>query len=162
MGRSTIAAAVAQYALTLYRTAKWAYNHPSILVTSSGIILASAKGVRQRDPLALLLFSLAIRPMLEHLQQTLPSATIIAYLDDIYVLSPENTPSMPTIAKAFENSLIALNAKKSLEERVPRLQEIGLKALGTFLGPKTYRRKFLQGKINELKAAFEAIRNLPK
>jgi len=88
IGRATIASAVAKYALTRYRAAKWAYNQPSLLVTHSGHTLASAEGVRQGDPLAALLFSLAIRPMLEKLQVVLPKATIIAYLDDIYILNP--------------------------------------------------------------------------
>ena len=36
MGRTTIASAVAKYAPTLYRAAKWAYNQPLILVINNG------------------------------------------------------------------------------------------------------------------------------
>ena len=90
ISRRSISAAVATYAPTLYRATRWAYNQPSLLITSTGATLASSEGVRQGDPLAPLLFSLAIRPTLEHLQQTLPRATIIAYLDDIYILSKDN------------------------------------------------------------------------
>ena len=57
--------------------------------------------VRQGDPIAPLLFSLAILPLLEHLQKTLPKATIIAYLDDIYILSLETTALLPIVIEAF-------------------------------------------------------------
>ena len=65
IGRRAIATAVAKYAPTFYRAAKWAYNQPSILVTHNGATLASAEGVRQGDPIAPLLFSLGIHPTLE-------------------------------------------------------------------------------------------------
>ncbi|PVH67462.1 hypothetical protein DL98DRAFT_642167, partial [Cadophora sp. DSE1049] len=45
IGRTSIASAVAKYAPTLYRAAKWAYNQPSILVTNSGQTLASAEAL---------------------------------------------------------------------------------------------------------------------
>ena len=162
IGRTTIAAAVAKYAPTFYRAAKWAYNYPSILVTNSGQTLASAEGVRQGDPLAPLLFSLAIRPMLEHLQKTLPKASIIAYLDDMYILNPETTPLLPRVIRAFKESPVALNKEKSSEQSVDRLRITGLKALGTFIGPEAERRTFLQGKIDILSKAIKTIQNLPK
>ena len=42
IGRTSIASAVAKYAPTFYRIAKWAYNQPSILATNEGHTLASA------------------------------------------------------------------------------------------------------------------------
>ncbi|XMA12782.1 hypothetical protein WAI453_005573 [Rhynchosporium graminicola] len=136
IGRCAIASAVAKYAPTLYRTAKWAYNQPSILVTNKGQTLASAEGVRQGDPIAPLLFSLAIRPMLEHLQKTLPRATIIAYLDDIYICSPDSTALLPVVTEAFQHSPVALNRRKSADYPIAQLQAKGLQALGTYIGPR--------------------------
>jgi len=46
MDRTTIASAISQYAPTFYKAAKWAYNQPSLLITSTSDILASASGVR--------------------------------------------------------------------------------------------------------------------
>lgn len=121
IGRTSLASAVAKYAPTLYRAAKWAYNQPSILVTNSGQTLASAEGVRQGDPIAPLLFSIAIRPLLEHLQKALPKATIIAYLDDIYILSPESIPILPVVVEAFKDSPVGLNQQKSAEYSITQL-----------------------------------------
>lgn len=143
IGRILIAFAVVKYALILYRAAKWAYNQPLVLVINEGHMLASAEGVRQGDPIAPLLFSLAIRPLLEHLQKTLPKVTIIAYLDDIYILSLKTTALFPIIIKAFSNSPMVLNCQKSTESLISQLRITGFKALGTFIGPKAYRRTFL-------------------
>ncbi|XMA08903.1 hypothetical protein WAI453_001694 [Rhynchosporium graminicola] len=162
IGRCAIASAVAKYAPTLYRTAKWAYNQPSILVTNKGQTLASAEGVRQGDPIAPLLFSLAIRPMLEHLQKTLPRATIIAYLDDIYICSPDSTALLPVVTEAFQHSPVALNRRKSADYPIAQLQAKGLQALGTYIGPIETRRTFLRGKITTLAIALDTLKQLPK
>ncbi|XMA16790.1 hypothetical protein WAI453_009581 [Rhynchosporium graminicola] len=162
IGRCAIASAVAKYAPTLYRTAKWAYNQPSILVTNKGQTLASAEGVRQGDPIAPLLFSLAIRPMLEHLQKTLPRATIIAYLDDIYICSPDSTALLPVVTEAFQHSPVALNRRKSADYPIAQLQAKGLQALGTYIGPVETRRTFLRGKITTLAIALDTLKQLPK
>jgi len=162
ISRRAIASSVATYAPTLYRATKWAYNNPSILVTHSGETLASAEGVRQGDPMAPLLFSLALRPTLEHLLKKLPNATIVAYLDDIYILNRDDTKLLPLVAKELEKWPVRLNQQKSTEESLPTLRKRGLKVLGTFVGPRILRRKFLQEKIDTLYTALAALRELPK
>ena len=163
IGRRAIATAVAKYAPTFYRAAKWAYNQPSILVTHSGATLASAEGVRQGDPIAPLLFSLGIRPTLELLQRTLPpNTTITAYLDDIYIFGASSAKILPQVAQVFRDSLVTLNPTKSSEASISALKTKGLKALGSFIGPLHARRAFLQGKISALSSALDAIRDLPK
>jgi len=112
-GRVAIATSVAKYAPVFYRATKWAYNRPSLLVLSNGQVLASAEGVRQGDPLAPLLFSLAIRPTLERLQAKLPKATLVAYLDDIYILNKGTENLLEEAAKAFQGSPVTLNRRKS-------------------------------------------------
>jgi len=160
--RGSIAAAVSNYAPTLYRAAKWAYDNPSILVTHSGEVLASAEGVRQGDPIAPLLFSLAIRPTIERLIESLPEATIVAYLDDIYILNRDNTKLLPLATQVLKDSPVTLNKVKSTETGISTLRVKGLKALGTVIGPREHRRKFLQGKIDTLYKAVEALYQLPK
>ena len=162
VGRTAIATAVAKYAPTFYRTAKWAYNQPSILVTHDGAILASAEGVRQGDPLGPLLFSLALRPTLEHLQRALPTATLVAYLDDIYILGKDNTNLIRTAATAFKGTPIKLNPTKSFEKDISTLQKDGLTTLGTHIGPLETRKTFLMQKTSTLASALDAIRDLPK
>jgi hypothetical protein len=162
IGRTTIATAVSKYAPTFYRATKWAYNKPSLLVTASGDIIASAEGVRQGDPLAPLLFSLALRPTLEYLQKSLPTATLVAYLDDIYILGKEEGGLLAKAIQAFQGSPVQLNQEKSSEYPIAQLQKEGLKTLGAYIGPLEGRRAFLQNKINTLKGIISSLKDLPK
>jgi len=163
IGRTAIATAVAKYAPTFYRAAKWAYNKPSILVTLNGQILASAEGVRQGDPLGPLLFSLALRPTLEHLQDTLPTSNLVAYLDDIYVLSKDKDVNiLEKAASSFQGTLVKLNLQKSSETDISVLQNQGFKTLGTFIGPLPLRKAFLLEKKRMLLTALTSLHDLPK
>jgi hypothetical protein len=162
VSRTSIATAVAKYAPAFYKATEWAYNKPSILVTDDGTVLASAEGVRQGDPLGPLLFSLAFRPTIEALQKALPRATIVAYLDDVYILGKDRDRILPRAEKVFFGSPFSLNRKKSSENAVESLKIHGLRTLGTYIGPLPARRTFLQGKIDALARALDALRNLPK
>lgn len=162
ISRTSIASAVATYAPTLYRASKWAYNNPSILVTQDGVTIVSAEGVRQGDPLAPLLFSLAIRPTLEHLQQKLPNATILAYLDDIYILNKDDVNCLDLVAKELYNSPVSLNKRKSNDQHITTLQQHGLATLGTYIGPMQKRQAFLRAKIDSLKEVISTLKDLPK
>ena len=162
IGRTAISAAVARYAPTLYRATKWAYNHPSLLVTHTGDTLASAQGVRQGDPIAPLLFSLAIRPTIENLQLQLPSSTIVAYLDDIYILNTSTRPLLATVSRELKGSPVSLNLAKSQDYLLADLRTTGLKALGTLIGPLKLRKAFLKSKADMLEDTLGRIMALPK
>ena len=95
--------------------------------------------------------------MLEHLQKTLLRSTIIAYLDDIYILNPKPIPLLPIVIRAFKESLIALNKEKSYKELIAKLRVSGIKALETFIGLVLYRRTFLQSKINTLRCVITTL-----
>jgi hypothetical protein len=160
--RASIAASIATFAPTFYKAAAWAYNDPSILVMEDGLAIASAKGVRQGDPLGPLFFSLAFRPTLEALARKLPRATLVAYLDDLYILNKAPQGTLEAAKEVLKGSPFSLNLAKSKEKAIKDLKLEGLKALGTYIGPIRPRRAFLQGKLATLQEALEALQDLPK
>jgi len=162
VARPAIAAAVATYAPVFYRATAWAYNSPSLLATEEGQLLASSSGIRQGDPLGPLLFSLAFRPTLEALARKLPTATLVAYLDDLYILNKAPTGALQAAREVLQGSPVQLNPTKSKEWSLEDLQLQGLQALGTFIGPITGRRAFLAGKLATLERALTALQDLPK
>ena len=71
------------------------YNHtamvysdinPLIYLRRSHPVILSSQGVHQGDPLGPALFSIAMQPILEDLQSHNKEVTILAYLDDVYLL----------------------------------------------------------------------------
>ena len=65
------------------------YSNPSPLVyvkNQSVVIIQSEEGVHQGDPMGPALFAALIHPLLADLQENHPNTTILAYLDDIYVI----------------------------------------------------------------------------
>ena len=160
--RASIAASVATFAPTFYKAAAWAYNDPSILVMEDGLAIASAKGVRQGDPLGPLLFSLAFRPTLEALARKLPRVTLVAYLDDLYILNKALQGTLEAAKEVLKGSPFSLNLAKSKEKAIEDLKLEGLKALGTYIGPIRPKRTFLQEKLATLQEALEALQDLPK
>jgi hypothetical protein len=123
--RASIAASIATYAPTFYKAATWAYNSPSVLLLENGTSIASAKGVRQGDPLGPLFFSLAFRPTLEALAKEIPSATLVAYLDDLYTLNKAQG-SLEAAKKVLERSPFRLNLLKSQERPIQDLKSEGI------------------------------------
>ncbi|KAL9563894.1 hypothetical protein ACKAV7_011929 [Fusarium commune] len=159
--RPSIASSVSTFAPTFYRAATWAYNSPSLLVLADGSSIASSKGVRQGDPLGPLLFSLSFRPTLEELARRLPGATLVTYLDDLYILSKDQG-ALDIAGEVLEKSPYQLNLAKSKEIAIKDLKDQGLKALGTSIGPLQERRSFLEEKLDTLQQAIAALQDLPK
>ncbi|KAG9631283.1 hypothetical protein KCU64_g16723, partial [Aureobasidium melanogenum] len=169
VSRKAVSAATIMYAPEFYKPAKWAYDEPSALVMYDGTVITSSEGVRQGDPLGPLLFSLAIRHSLEQLQQQLRSATrkglpppiIVAYLDDVYILSGQEIRP-EKLADYLQHAPITLNIQKTKSYPLAELRQTGLKALGSFVGPLDGRKRFLQDKIEELQQVLERLQDLPK
>lgn len=166
--RKDIAAAVRRHASPLFRAAKWAYDKPARLIFSAHDgqeppTILSSQGVRQGDPLGPLLFSLAIRPLLHDLTTSLgPDCTLLAYLDDIYILS-KSPETLNKVARFFETNggNLKLNLAKSSIQSLSDVKLTGTKMLGSFVGPTVGRARFLSAKIDKLEAKVQKLVDLP-
>jgi len=133
LDRRDIAASVREYAPGLFRALKWAYGTATDLLLGEHII-RSAQGARQGDPFGPFIFSVAIRPLIAKLSATLgESAQIVAYLDDIYVLSTK-PGTLDEIYTFFDSEAMSLRLNRS------KCRECGIAILGTFVGPTGGRR----------------------
>jgi hypothetical protein len=166
--RRDIAAGLRRFAPSLYRAGKWAYGTPSDLVstnreTGATHSLSSAQGVRQGDPLGPHMFSLGIRALLDDLASTLgPQRLILAYLDDIYILS--NDPRALEDVQAFfadRQPSIELTMAKSKTTALEEARETGLQLLGSCIGPTAARERFLEAKIAAEESLLAKLVDLP-
>lgn len=167
LDRKGMAQAVKTYAPGLYRMGKWAYNDPAKLVMGGihgdATVIMSSQGVRQGDPLGPLFFSIGIRPVLEELKTVLgPESVVMAYLDDVYVLS-KSERTLDTIEDFFreQQSSLQLNEEKSYITSVEEIRARGLKILGSCIGPKFAREDFLEEKIVKAEEKLSKLIDLP-
>jgi hypothetical protein len=164
VGRQLVAQAVRKYSPVLYRLAKWAYNKPTDLVLPGVPPLHSSQGVRQGDPLGPLLFSVGIRPLLEDLIVALgPECTVLAYLDDIYVLSSSDSTlsEVESFFASQQDLTLSLNMAKSSIKSLSDIRDNGLGILGSTVGPRSARESFLKDKIAMTKAKLGKLVDLP-
>jgi hypothetical protein len=164
--RRDIAEGLRQYAPILYRAGRWAYGCTSSLVFGSPEgrhIITSAQGVRPGDPMGPLMFSLGIRSLLRDLASILgPDRLILAYLDDIYILSPDDQALEQTLASLDERQpSIRLNPAKCKSLALEDIRTNGLRMLWTCVGARASREQFLQEKIDHEAATVAKPINLP-
>ncbi|GFZ44313.1 hypothetical protein JCM24511_02035 [Saitozyma sp. JCM 24511] len=142
VNRRDIAEGLRQYAPVLYRAGRWAYGCTSSLVLSS-----------PDDTLS----------PLQDLASTLgPDRLILAYLDDIYILSPDDKALEQTLAFFDERQpSIRLNPAKCKMLALGDICTNGLRMLGTCVGARAAREQFLQEKIDHEAATVTKLINLP-
>lgn len=152
--RCELAAALRDYAPALYRSGRWMYGRPTKLIVTGadGTIetLDSRQGVRQGDPFGPLFFSLGIRRTLEDLRNHLgPDRLLLGYLDDIYILSPDDS-ALEDVKSFFDTrpaSSLLLNVRKCTTFGLEDIRADGINILGTAVGSAEFRSRFLSDKI---------------
>ena len=89
---------------------------------SSSIVIPSQEGVHQGDPLGPVLFATTIHPILSEIQNNIPEATLLAYLDDVFLLgSPDKVLVSFNMLKNLFQPSICLSLKPSVKFSVPML-----------------------------------------
>ena len=151
--RRDLAAGLRDFAPAFYRAGRWIYGSSSKLAVTGadGAVetLESSQGVRQGDPLGPLFFSVAIRRTLDDLVRHLgPDRLLIGYLDDLYVLSPDDG-AFDDVQTFFDGrgSCLELNITKSKSHALEDVRSDGLDILGTAVGSSAFRSAFLRDKI---------------
>lgn len=167
LSRPALFAALRRYAPSLLRLAQWSLNTPSSLLVKAEdgtFEMESAEGVRQGDPMGPLFFSIGIRAVVEELQALLgPRFLVIAYLDDIFILSPDDSVKDITLKFFADPSRpISLNSSKCRLYDLHDIDNNPVFMLGTCLGSRAAREQFLDAAVNQLEQDLESIHLLPR
>ena len=152
-----------------------AYSTPSHLIFGSTNIW-SLTGFHQGDPLASLLFSLVLHPIILRIKEQVPSLDLNAwYLDDGtlvgtvaelrqavdiivregpargLILSTAHTTRAPALPKTSVWSKLDLTGDDDpLGKGVPRVRGLGITLLGAPLGHQGYEQEVIQEKVNKV------------
>jgi hypothetical protein len=163
MDREAMAMAVAKHAPQLWQAARWAYGEASLLYCQGPegtVELASRQGSKQGDPLGGVLFSIALRPVLEELLTTMgPTALPLFYFDDggIARTDAAGYDKVIDVFRRNERRGFCINVDKSrLHELSPQLE---LETLGSYVGPRP--EEFLRRRIQEEIAHLGKLVDLP-
>ena len=154
------------------------YDVDGELMFGDSVIL-SAVGVHQGDPLASLLFSILLHPVVQMIDQEVPSLKMNAwYLDDGALvgskedlqkavdiilregpprglhLSTANTVSPPQLPKStvwYPNNPTGPGCEDPLGRGIPRITEPGIVFLGTPIGSLQFCQNWIRSKIQKVK-----------
>lgn len=149
--RRPIFLALERYVPSLVPWYRWCYGSASEIWFSDGTPAAKCQtGVRQGDPLGCLLFCLGIHQALQEAQETHPSLTILADLDDVTVMGPiaEMPAFLDTMARVTAPLGLSLHPEKSIAWAAPdtRLRaadlavtHTGHRIMGSFVGTTDYQ-----------------------
>lgn len=166
--RRNISAGILRHAPEFFKLARLSYGTPTALIMYDGTVIQSAEGVRQGDPLGPLFFSLGIRDTLQGLRDTIQQTQprdqppiLVAYLDDVYIFTNREV-STSQVQGMLSQAPIQLNAQKTSHYSRRDIQEDGIHALGSYIGPRGGTNDFLEKKVQELHKTIIRIQDLPK
>ena len=156
LNRNFLWSQVKRFASGLLGVFEWGYGQHSELFVQGVLRLMSESGVKQGDPLAPALFSMALRPILYGISCELKKAKVVipgeeplyAYLDDAYYLAQEGFKQTATeiITNGFNKfqtiSGLVLRPEKSRHVTPKEFATGGFEVLGCHTGGGT--KAFLQ------------------
>jgi hypothetical protein len=127
----------------------WLYGTPSRLYSTTGnVICDSATGVRQGDSLGPALFCLGIHKTLRKLQDDFPGITIVAFMDDIFILGSKEQAQTAFVQLNEQLAHIALVVNQSKcrvypegpENLTVQVANDGIEVLGSPVGSLQFVR----------------------
>jgi hypothetical protein len=152
-----------QYCPAILGYTTWAYGAPTKLYLADGSqVAASAKGVRQGDPLGMLLFSVVLQKVLLSLKETFPVSQFIAYADDlgIYTTIDQIPAIMEHLTHECRSIGLTINSRKStvytkysnpFEASGLRVTNEGLEVLGCPFGSQDFVSRNLDHLFDDLR-----------
>ncbi|TIA67872.1 hypothetical protein E3P91_04199, partial [Wallemia ichthyophaga] len=162
--RSTLGKAIHRNLPSLFKAIKWAYDAPTPLIVNdskSTVTVESSEGVKQGDPMGPLLFSLAAKETLQQLQRQLEGrATLMAYLDDIFLFAKEDV--MDEVEDFFKNVTcgLQLNRKKCSVVAWEDIRRDGYGMLGSAVGSREPRVHFLRNKVSSVVEKLDSMKGI--
>ncbi|KAL0206147.1 hypothetical protein P9112_001454 [Eukaryota sp. TZLM1-RC] len=151
------------------------YGNSSDLIFNS-FNLDSLSGVKQGDPLGPFFFCLAIHPILKKLKEENSDLQVVAYMDDISCIGPENTINRVAneAATLYQSIGLELNVQKcfcisrknvkliinSLEVPYIDYTSTSFCFLGCYLGSAEKTLDSLENYLNSIKKELEVIKTL--
>lgn len=154
------------------------YGRPNLLLLRGNHIQLAHTGILQGDPMAPLLFCMAIHSVIEAAKEQIPNGNIYAFIDDVTIVGDpiEAVAATQVLLDGFASLGMKINFGKNKSKMYaprdvsvvlpPSLQEMeivhdGLVVLGTPIGTPDFVDSFVNEKVTELKEKIMQVRNLP-
>jgi hypothetical protein len=182
MPRGKVAEAVLEYAPKLMRWFRLFYGETSDLRMFDGEIVGqSATGVRQGDPMAMLLYAVGfqavlirIRSLVTRLQAETESKIptgVVSYADDttVYAGTSVAEKAVIPIQEIVEEHGMRMNVQKGMvllkegdaagfDSHGMPVTEEGMRVLGNAIGSDEYKKRYCETSLREMQAPLTALR----
>ena len=175
--RSTM---LAQVAKLLPESLAWAvscYGSPSFLQFGSST-LSSSTGVQQGDPYASAAFALTLQPVIEEIQEQLPLLDVHAWFHDdgnavgtlvelrtLVDIVRQIGPAMgfhlnPDKSSVWCPQVLGPGDPDPLQRGIKRVEDSGIKLLGSPVGSSDFTRRFLLAKVEKVRSLTAELHSL--